>query len=317
MAKEEQAAGKLKDVYKPSLFQPSGTSVKSTLFDMDRVWRIMDGAIDTHVHPGPEAYATRMYSEREMAYQACDAGMAAMVFKCHSVPTSRSTKFIQVGLDQWAKEHGKHKTDLFGGVVLNYAVGGLNPEAVVVNARLGGKYVWLPSLDSAYHHQGMGSPGGIEVLDENDNAVPPLKEIFSLIAQTDMVLGICHQTTKERFILIDEAKKAGVKKIEIIHPTFQIYKMSIEELKMVAEKGAYIGLYCWSLAAPLFDEDLTLRTIKEVGPERLVAGTDCGMFVEDSPAEAMRRFITWMLYSGIPDETVERIVKINARELLY
>ena len=188
MAKEERAAGKLKDVYKPSLFQPSGTPLKATIFDMNRVWRIMDGAIDIHIHPGPEAYAVRMATELEMAFQACEAGMAAVVFKCHSVPTSRSAAFIQEVVNQWAKEHGKHKTDMFGGVVLNYAVGGLNPEAVVVNARLGGKYVWLPSLDSAYHHQGMGSTGGIEVLDENDNVVPPLKEIFSLMAQTDMVL---------------------------------------------------------------------------------------------------------------------------------
>lgn len=314
----EEAEKKLKDVYKEGvLFQPPGTSVKAPLFDMDRVWKIMDGAIDIHVHPGPEAYATRMYTELEMAYQACDVGMAAMVFKCHSVATSRCTKFIQVGLDQWAKEHGKHKTDLFGGVVLNYAVGGLNPEAVVVNARLGGKYVWLPSLDSAYHHEGMGATGGIEVLDENDNVVPPLKEIFSIIAETDMVLGLCHQTTKERFILIDEANKMGVRRIEIVHPNFQIYKMSVDELKMAAEKGAYLGLYCWSLAPPLFDEELTLRAIKEVDTSHIVIGTDNGMFNEDSPVEGMRKYITWMLLSGIPDKTVKRMVQANARELLY
>jgi hypothetical protein len=30
---------------------------------------------------------------------------------------------------------------------INHAVGGLNPDAVVASYRLGGKYVWLPSLD--------------------------------------------------------------------------------------------------------------------------------------------------------------------------
>jgi hypothetical protein len=54
-----------------------------------------------------------------------------------------------------------------------------------------------------------------------------------------------------------------------------------------------------------------------VGSDYLVAGTDVGFFIEDKPVEAMRRFITWMLVSGIPDKTVERIVKLNARELLY
>ena len=314
----EDAESKLKDVYKEGvLFQAPGAGVKSTLFDMDRVWKIMDGAIDIHAHPGPEAYATRMYSELEMAYQACELGMAAIVFKCHAVPTSRCTKFIQVGLDRWAKEHGKHKTDLFGGVVLGSAVGGLNPEAALVNARLGGKYVWLPSLDSAYHHQGMGIDGGIEVLDENGNVVPQLMEIFDMIAQADMVLGICHQTTKERFILIDAAKKMKVKKIEIVHPNFQIYRLSVDEAKLAVEKGAYLGIYGWGVAPPLFDEDLTLKLLKEVDSSHIVIGSDNGMFNEDSPAEGMRKFICWMLMSGIPDETVKRMVQANARELLY
>ncbi len=67
----------------------------------------------------------------------------------------------------------------------------------------------------------------------------------------------------------------------------------------------------------MFDAELALRTINEVGSDYLVAGTDVGFFIEDKPVEAMRRFITWMLVSGIPDKTVERIVKLNARELLY
>ena len=314
---EEQGEEKVKQVYKPGLFQPSGVKGAS-LFDMDRVWKLMDGAIDVHVHSGPEAYTTRVADELQMSIEACEAGMAAVVFKCHSVPTNRSVKLLQRVVDQYAEEFGKGKTDLFGGVVLNYAMGGLNPEAVVVNERYGGKYVWLPNLDASYHRKGMGIPGGIEVLDENDNVVPPLKEIFSLIADSDdTVLGICHQSTRERFILIDEARKAGVKKIEVVHPLFEVFKMTFDEIKMLAEKKVYIGLYCWSLAEPLFDADLTLRTINEIGPDYLVAGTDCGIFIEDRPVEAMRRFITWMLFSGVPDEIVERIVKLNARELLY
>ena len=311
---KKEAAGKLVDVFGPT----HGTAgVGARLFDMDRIWKIMDGAIDIHIHSAPEAYATRFPSDLQMAIQACEAGMAAVVVKCHSVPTNRSAILVQEAVDQWAKEHGKRKTDVFGGVVLNYAVGGLNPEAVVVNARLGGKYVWLPSVDSTYHRIGLNMPGGIEVLDENDNILPVLKEIFSLIAQTDMVLALCHQTTKERFILLDEAKKAGVKRIEVVHPNFHIFKMSIEEMRMVAEKGAYLGIYNYGRDPLFLDEDLTLRAIREVDPERLVAGTDCGLFTLDSPVEAIRRFIAWTLHSGIPDEIVAKIVKTNARNLLY
>jgi predicted metal-dependent TIM-barrel fold hydrolase len=307
---------KLQGIYKPGLFQPSGTK-RTPLFDMDRVWSLLDGAIDIHVHSGPEAYTTRVADELQMSIEACEVGMAAVVYKCHAVPTSRSTNLLQTVVNRYAVEHNKGKVDLFGGVVLNYAVGGLNPEAVVVNDVLGGKYVWLPTLDASYHHQGMDMSGGIEVLNENGEVVAPLKEIFGLIAESDMVLGICHQSTKERFLIIDEAQRIGVKKIEVIHPLFEIYKMTIDELKELVARKVYIGFYCWSLTEALFDAELALRTINEVGSDYLVAGTDVGFFIEDRPVEAMRRFVTWMLVSGIPDKTVERIVKLNARELLY
>lgn len=299
-----------------------GGPLSKDLFDMDRVWRIMDGAIDVHVHGGPEAYVARVADELELAIEACENGMGAIVFKCHSAPSSRSAKIVQNYINHWAESHNKQKIDIFGGVVLNYAVGGLNPEAVEVNYRLGGKYVWLPTMDSNYKlYSEIGTPGRIETLDESGFIVPKLKEILDLIAQTDMVLCITHQCTKERFAIIDAAKKIGVKRIELAHPD-KLDRLSIEEMKMIAGKGVYIGLYSMNLAepgypSPSFDPEFMLQIIREVDTRYLVAGTDAGAFIVTKPVESMRRFITWMLHFGIPDETVEKIVKINAKKLLY
>ncbi len=309
-------ANESKSGHKRPPFASGGSPSKAGLFDMERVWRIMDGAIDIHCHSGPEAYAARSATELQMSLRACEAGLSAVVYKCHSSPSARSAALIQDVVNQWAREHGKRKTDVFGGVVLNSAVGGLNPEAVVVNARLDGKYVWLPTLDSVPEREWAGLSGGIELFDANGQVVAPLKEIFDLLSQTEMVLGLCHQKGKEQLILLDEARRAGVKRIELVHPTYTIYKMSIEEMKLAVEKGAYLGIYSFSLN-PNFDAALTLRVINEIGPERLVMGSDCGMFTGDSPVDGMRRLITWMLHSGIPDSAVERIAKTNARELLY
>lgn len=297
-------------------FASGGSPSKAALFDMDRVWRIMDGAIDVHCHSGPEAYAARSATELQMSIRACEAGLGAVVYKCHSTPSTRSAGLIQNVVNQWATEHGKRKTDVFGGVVLNSAVGGLNPEAVIVNARLDGKYVWLPTLDSVPDREWAGLSGGVALFDANGQVVKPLREIFDLISQTEMVLGLCHQKGKEQLILLDEAKKAGIRRIELVHPTYSIYKMSIDEMRSAVEKGAYLGIYSFSLN-PNFDAALILRVIKEIGPERLVMGSDCGMFTGDAPVDGMRRLITWMLHSGIPDSAVERIAKSNARELLY
>jgi len=287
------------------------------LFDLDRVWKLLDGAIDAHIHSGPDACNTRLYDELELAVQACQVGMKAVVFKCHSTPSARSAYIVQKVVNQWAEEHNKKKIDVFGGIVLNYFVGGLNPEAVTATRRVGGKTVWLPTMDASFHRKVFGMPGGIDVIDENDHVVPALKEIFAMIAEGDMVLSICHQSAKEHFILIDEARKAGVKRIEICHPNDPMSKMTAEQVKIATEKGAYCGLFCGNFRPELWSWEESLEMIKVVGPDHIVAGSDCGHFMGHTPVEQMRLYITEMLVRGIPDKDVEKMVKTNATALYY
>ena len=298
---------------------PAGYSrLLAPRFDMERVWKLMDGAIDVHIHPGPDAYNARVYDELEIAIQACRVGMKAVVFKGHSMPSTRSAYFVQKAVDLWAEQHNKGKIDVRGGVMLNDAVGGLNPEAVLTSYRIGGKHVWLPNKDSSFHHKLYGIPGGIEVLDEKEEVVPPLREILGLIAEGDMILSLSHQSVKERFIIIDEAKRAGVKRIEVGHPLAVMAKMTIDQMKIAVEKGAYLGMYCANFDIGLtWSWDEFLEAVKIVGCGHIVIGTDCGHFAFPSPLEAMRLFITGMLTRGIPDKDVEKMVKANARNLLY
>ncbi len=289
---------------------PGYSRITAPLFDMDSVWKLMDGAIDAHVHSGPDAYIARMYDEMEMAIQACQVGMKAIAFKCAAMDSARSAYIVQKAVNQWADEHNKKRIDVFGGVVLNYAVGGLNPEAVSASYRVGGKVVWLPSMDASFHHKIMGMPGGIEVLDENDDIVPPLKEIFAMIAEGDMVLSLCHQSTKERFILIDEARKSGIKRIEICHPNVMV-KMTVDQMKIAADKGAYIGFYGTGFG------DEFMQVTKVVGCDRIIVSTDLGRSSGPSPVDGMRSLITGMLTQDISDKDVEKMVKTNPSTLLY
>lgn len=297
---------------------PEGYSrLTAPLFDMNRVWGLLDGAIDTHIHSGPDAYNARCFDELELAIQACEVGMRAVMFKCHSVPSSRSVYFVQKAVDQWAREHNKKRLDCLGGVVLNYSVGGINPEAVSTNYRIGGRIVWLPNMDASFHHKVMGTPGGIDVLDDRDKVVPALREIFEMIAEADMVLCIGHQSTKERFILIDEARQIGVRRIEVVHPNQTIGKMTIEQMKIAADKGAYLGLYPLNFRPQEWNWDAFLETVRVVGTDRLIISSDCGHFAYPRPVETMRLAITGMLIHGVPDADAEKMVKTNAANLLY
>jgi len=288
------------------------------LFDQSRIDRLMEGAIDTHVHAWPDPYMARLGDQMDFAVAACQAGLSGVLFgEPHQVPTSATAQQTQKVVNQWADEHGKKRIDVFGGVALNYAVGGLNPAAVVASARIGGKIVWPPGIDSSHYYKLMGVPGGIDVLDENDNVVPAMKEILGLIAEGDLVLALSCLGVKDVFYLIDEARKIGVKRISVIHPNQQTSLMTIEQRKIAADKGAFIEMTCCQFLPPNFSWNDFMATYKLVGPDKIICASDNGHFRSYPPVVAMRTYIAGMLTHDIPDKDVEKMVRTNARELLY
>jgi hypothetical protein len=290
---------------------------ETPFFDMGRVDRLMQGAIDVHIHGGPDAWSPRHFNDIQLAMQACEAGMGAIVIKCHTAPSARSTQLAQWTVDQWAKEHNKGSIRIIGGIVLNYNVGGLNPEAVEMTARLGGKFIWTPNLDSSHQHKLTGKPGGIEVITKKDKVVPELMEIFEIIAKHDLVLSLCHHSSRERFVMIDAAKEVGVKRIEIVHAFYCITKMTIDQMKMAAEKGVYIGHYCHTFHPPDFSWDETLRAIKEVGADHFVLGTDLGTWKLPPPLTSYRTFVGTLLEKGVPEAEVEKMTRVNPERLIF
>jgi hypothetical protein len=172
-------------------------------------------------------------------------------------------------------------------------------------------------MDASFHRKVFGQEGGIEVLDENDRLVPELMEILEMVKEGDMMLSICHQSTKERFAITDVAHKMGIKRIEIVHPTQMVSKMTVEQMKTAADKGAHISFYCVNFAPDQWSWDVFLEAIRVVGADRLIAGTDCGHFGLPQPTDGMRMFITEMMLHGVSDADIEKMVKKNPAKLLY
>ena len=292
--------------------------IKEPLFKNERMWDLLRGSYDVHQHSGPSSTTERLYDELDLAIHGCYVGQGGIVFKNHDSPSTRSVKIVQKVVDQWAEEHSKKKIELFGGVVLNYSVGGLNPEAVISAYRLGGKYVWSPSLDANHHrnvvNQGVGQ--GIDLIDENDNVVPKMKEVLDLIAGTDMVLGVGHQSTRERLMVVREAVKMGVQRIEINHVNFALTWTTPEQCKTFADLGAYIGIYAMEIGVD-YTWDEVVAIYKAVGPERIVLASDCGHIENPYSLDGMRRLILGFLLRGVPDEHVKLMCQTNAYNLLH
>ena len=81
---------------------------------------LLHGAVDIHVHHGPDLYP-RIQDHLELARSAQAAGFRALRLKCHNFPTTQLAVMTQKEVDG---------IDVFGSIVCNLHVGGMNPIAV-------------------------------------------------------------------------------------------------------------------------------------------------------------------------------------------
>jgi hypothetical protein len=287
---------------------------------MDKRMEVLEGAIDLHFHATPDLH-DRLLDEIEIARDAREAGMRAVLSKAHYGINASRMYYVSRAVP------GIHT---FGGVVLNPAVGGLNPSAVEAAIAFGGKEVWMPSIFSDAHIKHFKGtygtmPGkvkwpekGISVLDGEGKLLPAVKEILDMIAQANIILGTSHCSAEESRILIDEAVRRGVKKILITHPHNEVPGLSSEVQLEFARKGAYLE-HCFLPTTPMFFnariQDV-IEVIRKAGPERCVIATDFGQVFNPSPAEGLRMFILGLMNQGITREEISIMVRKNPAKLL-
>lgn len=283
---------------------------------------IMRGAIDIHCHALP-CTIERVWDEIEVARAASQAGMRAIVMKCHHAPSSARTLLVQRAVGEWVERQGDPNlkpVQVIGGVVLNRSLGGLNPHAVEASIRFGGKYVWMPTLDSDHHHKMTGKPGeGLKVF-EDGKLKSEAREVLRLVAENRQVLGLAHLSTPDRLALIEEARAYGVTKIVVDHPQLAITKASVEEQKEMVDRGAWIGLYYQGCVPNIMNLTIrfseVMRLLEVVGPGRLVVGSDLGQLQNPHPVEGLRLFIRTFLSFRVPKEDLITIFQRNAARLL-
>lgn len=294
---------------------------------MDAVSRLIRGAIDLHVHPAPSLFP-RCMDAVDAARQADEAGMRAIVIKCHHHTTA--PELIPL------REHVLKplKVEMFGGVVLNSYAGGLNPYIVDMTIRMGGRIVWFPTVSSENHikhhkaqphmkfpsQQGRELPDvAVKVIDDRGELVPAAREILQLIAEADIVMSSGHVSVPEAMALLRGAKEVGVRRMLINHPDFVI-DASEKDVQEFVRLGAYIEhsmcMYHPESTFHLWDFDRLSRWIRLVGPERTLLGSDLGQKNNPLPVEGLRFTVEKLLEKGLKEGEIEMMVKNNAATLL-
>ena len=101
---------------------------------------------------------------------------------------------------------------VYGGIVLNSPVGGANPDAVEVAARLGGRVVWMPTVSVAHPQarrilaRAVGAPAAsscapVDVIDDSGRLLPQWHEVLDVIADHDLLLASGHLSADETVVL--------------------------------------------------------------------------------------------------------------------
>jgi hypothetical protein len=267
----------------------------------------MQGAIDFHVHVSPDPYHERRLDALELARQAKDAGMRAVVAKNHQYGTAPLALLVNKMVPGFT---------LVGGLTLNREVGGLNPDVVQAAARAGARVVWMPTISSVVDARGS---AGIALIDGEKKLLPEVFRILEIIRSNGMVLATGHVSLNEIFALVSAATEVGAKAI-VTHPLTKGFgcQCTLQEQQQLASMGAFIE-HCFVACMPVLgglDPGIMVEHIKAVGVDHCILSSDFGQLVNPSPPEGFRMMIAVMLQFGLSEAEIEMLVKKNVERLL-
>lgn len=294
----------------------------------EQVNELMIGACDLHVHSGPDV-PPRQQTILEVARDAAEAGMRALCIKDHNTITADRAALV--------REVRGDDVLVFGAVVLNYAVGGWNVEAVEKALAMGAKIVFMPSMDACLTIENVHVTGktpwllpfvkrkepreGMTVLDrwpDGNRIIPEVEEILRLIAQNDAILDTCHLGAHECRLLIKAARQSKVERIIVTHPNCSVNPMTVEEQQEFAKAGAYLS-YAFLPCMPLFDRQHPAEIasmMKAVGSDRCLLFSDFGQIFNPPPVEGYKMFLASLLAVGMKPEDLAKAAAENPTRLL-
>ena len=267
----------------------------------------LTGVIDMHVHAGPDS-RPRAMNDWEAVQMAENAGLRGVLLKNHFTMTADRAVLAAQLVDNLL---------VFGGVALNRSVGGINPEAVRQMAAFSGgrgKVVWLPTFDSQFFVNREGITDPFVPVMKDGRPVGGLLEVFSLIAQNNLVLAMGHSSPQEVLALIPFARAEGVENILITHVFGQ--DASFSQIQQMAATGAIMELD-WLAAytdPPILND--YVKVIQSVGAESFIISSDFGQEGNPDHASGMRAFIAALRSREISQQQIDVMAKQNPAKLL-
>lgn len=296
----------------------------------------IQGAYDLHIHGGPEPIP-RKYDFVTMSREMEAAGMAGFVAKSHF--------FSTVPYAVLAERYGSNV--IWGSVVLNHFMGGINPNAI--RGSLGFyrgdipllRIVWMPTMHAKSNLEmlkrkgipydippewtaGEPSPGAqplssVQSIDLLDPLLQDsLKQVLDVIAESGAALATGHISRDEVFHLVPLAKAHGVRSIVLTHPIYPATNLSDREMRELTTEYENVFAEMCYIFMPIdgFTPEEMINHIHQVGPDRIILSTDSGQKSQDAPHIAMAHYLNLLSDAGFSQEELTRMVVQNPKTIL-
>jgi uncharacterized protein DUF6282 len=290
------------------------------------------GAVDIHVHSAPSYTHHRPWDDDVTAQHGVSEGMAGIVLKDHTEPTVTRAYLAQKAAPG---------IRMFGGVVLNHSVGGINPDAADFACTMGAAQVWCPTVDALRHSQvfpqgnyataaeiGPAEPvkksrhllskPPISLLKDGE-LTPEAKDVVKICQIWDAMLGTSHIHKSEMAALTKFARQEGFKKVVITHGNWALMsELTGTEMRELGEMGAWIEFCGTSLMPPhgARSMEAEVKLLNEIGLERCILASDAGAQIYGTAPTMFRAYLQLLNNSGLPLQAIRTMSADKPKQLL-
>jgi hypothetical protein len=276
----------------------------------------LKGAIDFRVHTSPDSME-RSIDTDDLARLAKDAGMRGLVLKNHWESTAALAYIIRKEVPG---------LEVFGGIVLNRSVGGVNLDAVQHMYTMKGGYgrvVWMPTIDAENFEQVLGDKRPSVPVSKDGHLLPEVLEVIDFIAlHHELILETGHVSGDEAAMIVHEAHQRGVTRIVVTNPRSMFANMSVPQMQQAVRDGAYLEFVYNTVIGQKPQRTIAeyAESIRTVGPKNCVLGSDFGGAGPNAPhyfhPQAMLNFMQALHKEGISVEDINLMAKINPATVL-
>jgi hypothetical protein len=283
---------------------------------------LLDGAIDLHVHSDPDVDA-RSLDDIQVAAKYAEAGARALLLKNQYVATS-DRAYVTRG--------AVRDIEVFGGIVLNKQVGGLNADAIQAMAQMKGRYgkaVWFPSRDAQQQLERFPrADAAVAIVDGGGELLPEARECLRVIVGENLALFTGHLSAADSLTLLREARSMGAQKLMVTHGLADPARFTIEQLQEAITHGALIEHnYLATLAGPSAlspgQRPFTnvpvseyASAIRVLGAQNCVLSSDLGQAENPIHPMGLKTFIAQLMAAGVTRDEIDLMVRRNPARLL-